>query len=47
VCHPYLNEKGDTQMIYIFAVGLLVVAGIFWTLLCIEGTGDLIEADDE
>jgi hypothetical protein len=41
------KRKGDTQMIYIFAVGLLAIAGIMWALLVIEGTQDLIEADDE
>jgi hypothetical protein len=34
-------------MIYIFAVGLLAIAAIMWALLVIEGTQDLIEADDE
>ena len=34
-------------MIYLFALGLFIVAGIFYTLLVIEGSQDLIEAEDD
>jgi hypothetical protein len=47
VCHPYPNEKGDTQMLLALAIGIAGVIGIFYTLLQLEGTQDLIEGTDE
>jgi hypothetical protein len=40
VCHPYPNEKGDTQMLIEFIIGIVIVMGIFYALLLIDSNNE-------